>query len=231
MLNLLVAYLDETYLKGKEHALIALVLPAHKIAELEAALDKVVEKAQRQHDLDVELELHGYELSGGTGCWKGLAPRARVRNYQDAVDAIASIEGAAICHGSVDLSTRAPQDAHVWALTIALERVNHCAYWLDQKVIGICDDVGNKVVYQRMYAHSRKQGTPGSSGNRLSSFTDGLHFTPSCYSRPVQAVDLVAYVYRRVMITPHQDPRAHKAMLDMYQALEPLWERGFHRKW
>lgn len=228
---MLVAYLDETYLKNKEHALIALVLPADKIAELEAKLDQVVEKAQRQHDLADDLELHGYELYGGTGCWEGLAPRARLRIYQDAIDAIASIDGAAVCHGSVDLSLRAPKDAHMWALTIALERVSGCAHQQGQKVVGICDDVGNKVVYQRMYAYSRKHGTPGPRENRLVSFTDGLHFTPSCYSRPVQAVDLVAYVYRRTKINPHPDPRAHKAMTDMYKTLDPLWLRGSHRKW
>lgn len=228
---MLVAYLDETYARDKEHALVALVLPADRIGELEAKLDDVVEKAQRQHNCPDEIELHGYELSGGEGKWEGIAPRARVRIYQNAIDEIVSVEGAAVCHGSVNLRTRAPGDAHRWALTIALERINDYAAYNNERVIGICDDVGNKSTYQRMYARARKFGTPGRFGSTLPKFSDGLHFTPSCYSRLVQAVDLVAYVYRRSQFLPFSDARANKAMADMFATMQPLWQRGFHRKW
>lgn len=228
---MLVAYLDETYARDKEHALVALVLPADRIGELEAKLDDVVGKARRQHNCPDEIELHGYELSGGEGKWEGIAPRARVRIYQDAIDAIVSVEGAAVCHGSVDLRVKAPGDAHRWALTFALEQVNDYAAYNDERVIGICDDVGNKSTYQRMYARARKFGTPGRFGSTLPKFSDGLHFTPSCYSRLVQAVDLVAYVYRRSQFLPFSDARANKAMADMFATMQPLWQRGFHRKW
>lgn len=228
---MLVAYLDETYLKGKEHALVSLVLPAEKIAELERKLDAVVEKAQRQHNCPEEIELHGYELSGGEGKWAGIPPRARVRIYQDAIDAIVSVESAAVCHGSVDLANRDPGDAHHWALTIALEQVNAYARKNNERVVGICDDVGNKSTYQRMYAKARKHRTEGMYGSSLPSFVDGLHFTPSCYSRMVQAVDLVAYVYRRSQFVPFDDARANIAMSDMFDAMKPMWELGLHRKW
>lgn len=228
---MLVAYLDETYARDKEHALVALVLPAEKIGELEAKLDAVVEKAQRQHNCPDGIELHGYELSGGVGQWAGIPPRARVRIYQDAINAIVSVDGSAVCHGSVDLLQKAPGDAHRWALTIALEQVNYYAAANNERVIGICDDVGNKSTYQRMYAHARKHGTSGRFGSKLPKFSDGLHFTPSCYSRMVQAVDLVAYVYRRSQFVPFNDERANKAMADMFATMQPIWDRGFHRKW
>lgn len=228
---MLVAYLDETYAKDKEHALVALVLPADKIGELEAKLDAVVEKAQRQHNCPDGIELHGYELSGGEGKWKGIPPRARVRIYQEAIDAIVSVDDVVVCHGSVDLRFRAPGDAHVWALTFALEQVNGYATHNSERVIGICDDVGNKSTYQGMYAHARKHGTGGRYGSTLPKFSDGLHFTPSCYSRLVQAVDLVAYVYRRSQFVPFADERANKAMADMFATMQPIWQRGFHRKW
>lgn len=228
---MLVAYLDETYAKDKEHALVALVLPADKIGELEAKLDAVVEKAQRQHNCPDGIELHGYELSGGEGKWKGIPPRARVRIYQEAIDAIVSVGDVAVCHGSVDLRFRAPGDAHRWALTFALEQVNGYATHNSERVIGICDDVGNKSTYQGMYAHARKHGTGGRYGSTLPKFSDGLHFTPSCYSRLVQAVDLVAYVYRRSQFVPFADERANKAMADMFATMQPIWQRGFHRKW
>lgn len=228
---MLVAYFDETYKEGKEHALVALVLPADQISELEKGLNSVIAKAKRQHDLPEDIELHGYELSGGEGDWSNLAPRARVRIYQEAIEVIASISGAAICHGSVDLQSRSPRDAHRWALTFALECVNGYAHGQGQNVIGICDDVGNKLVYQRMYDYARRYGTEGRYKNTLQSFTDGLHFTPSSYSRPVQAVDLVAYVYRKNVLFPFKDPRAKKAMTGMYDSLKTLWTAGCHRTW
>lgn len=229
--SLLVAYLDETYFKGREHALVALVLPAERIGELEGKLDSIVDKAHRQHNTPEDVELHGYELSGGEGQWEGIPPRARVRIYHDAIESIASIEGAAICHGSVDLEKKAPGDAHRWALTFALEQINDFAASQNRKVIGICDDVGNKSTYQEMYARARRVGTSGRYGSRLPAFSDGLHFTPSRYSRLVQAVDLVAYVYRRSQFLPFRDVRANKAMAEMFSTLGPLWEQGRHRKW
>lgn len=207
------------------------MLPADQISQLEEGLNSVVTKAKRQHDLPDDIELHGYELSGGEGDWSVLAPRARVRIYQEAINVIASISGAVLCRGSVDLRYRSPRDAHMWALTFALECVNAYAHSQRQSVIGICDDVGNKLVYQQMYDYARRYGTQGRYKNTLRSFTDGLHFTPSSYSRPVQAVDLVAYVYRKNVIFPFKDPRASKTMNGMYDTLRPLWAAGSHRTW
>lgn len=207
------------------------MLPADQISVLESGLNKVVEKAKRQHDLPDEIELHGYALSGGEDGWNDLSPRARVRIYHEAIRTIASIPGAAICHGSVDLKSKSPRDAHQWALTFALECVNGCAQRQGQNVIGICDDVGNKLVYQRMYDYARKRGTNGRYKNTLRAFTDGLHFTPSSYSRLVQAVDLVAYVYRKNKILSFPDPRANRAMANMFEELQPLWAEGGHRTW
>lgn len=226
-----VAYFDETYARDTQHAVVALVIPADRLSELERKLDSVARKAHRQHGCDEDIELHGYELSGGEGKWAGLPPRARIRIYQDAINAIASIQGAAICHGAVDLASKTPGDAHLWALTFALEQVDRFVLAENQNVLGICDDVGNKLTYQRMFAISRKHGTVGRNGSRLGTFTDGLHFTPSCYSRQVQAVDLVAYVFRRAVFLPFKDPRAKKTMEGMFATLRPLWDRGRHRKW
>lgn len=229
---MLVAYLDETYLKNVEHALVALVLPVDKIPELESKLDAVVAKAVRQHDgLPESIELHGYELSGGENAWSELEPRARVRIYKEAIEAITSVDGTAFCRGSVNLTLHSPGDAHEWALKIALECVNSVAGRTEERVVGICDDVGNKSVYQNMYAHARRYGTGGLYQNNLDNFTDGLHFTPSCYSRPVQAVDLVSYVYRRTNMTKFRDERAQKVMADFWNAMEPMRLRGAARTW
>src|SRR5699024_6023699 len=189
------AYIDETYEKNIEHSLIALLVPAEQIGPLEKALDAVVSKAVSQHpEVPANAELHGYELNGGSEDWAALkkSPRARIRIYREALAAIAGIEGLAVCRGAVDLKHRAPNDPHKWALTISLERVDAFAQKDDERVIGICDDIGNKLVYQRYFQECRANGTPGYYPKKLESFTDGLHFTPSCFSRPVQAVDMLS---------------------------------------
>ena len=129
------AYFDETYSKKNdenstgEHAIIALVIPADKMSDLESALDGVVAKARKQHpEIPLYAELHAYELNSGVGSWKALKrkPRPRVRIYQDAISAIARIDGLFVCRGSVDLTKRFCEDPHRWALTFALEHVNYC---------------------------------------------------------------------------------------------------------
>lgn len=229
---MLVAYLDETYLKNKEHALIAFVVPANEIHCLETDLNALVAKARKQHDgLPENVELHGYELSGGENDWENIPPRARSRIYKEAIDLITQVDGAFMCRGSVDLATRSPGDAHEWALKIALECVNSASGKRSEKVIGICDDVGNKSVYQSMYAHARVHGTGGRFPQYLENFTDGLHFTPSCHSRLVQAVDLLSYVYRRKKINPFNDPRARNVIDDCWARMLPLIAEGNARTW
>lgn len=228
------AYLDETYRKDREHAVLALVIPAGSVVTLEKLLDGVVCKAHQQHEgVPVGAELHGYELNAGSGDWASLksSPRARVRIFRAAIEAIVSIEGARLCRGSVDLRSRNPADAHEWALTFALERVNASAGSADAHVLGICDDVGNKSVYQNMYADARQNGTGGHYPNKLERFVDGLHFTPSCHSRPVQAVDMLSYVYRKKHIAPPVDPRSKEVYDELWEKVVPLADRGTHRKW
>lgn len=82
-----VAYLDETFEKNREHSVLGLVAPMDRVAKIEENLDRVVAKARRQHSAVPEnAELHGYELSAGSGDWEALTtPRARVRIYSDAI--------------------------------------------------------------------------------------------------------------------------------------------------
>lgn len=67
-----------------------------------------------------------------------------------------------------------------------------------------------------MYITFRRNGTPRDPANKLASFTDGLHFTPSHHSRMVQAIDLISYAYRHNFIQKNIDPRAHKVFKDLW---------------
>ena len=229
---MLIAYFDETYKSNAEHAIVSLVLPVDAVGELEAKLDQIMVKASKEHDgLDFDTELHGYELASNEKSWKGVPIWLRQWVYKKALQEIASIEGAAFCRGSINLATKHPKDEHYWALTIALEQVNSYAAHCNDKVIGICDDVTNKVAYQKMFAGARRNGTNGLYGSKLEHFVDGLHFTPSCFSRMVQAADLLTYVYRRKHIVPYKDERAIKANDMLWGLIQPLEDRRFSRTW
>ena len=229
---MLIAYFDETYKSNAEHAIVALVLPVDAVGKLEAKLDQVMTKASEESEgLQPDTELHGYELAGGEKAWKSVPIRLRHWVYERALQEIASIEDVAFCRGSVNLATKHPKDEHYWALTIALEQVNSYAICCEDRVIGICDDVTNKVAYQKMFAKARRNGTDGWYGSKLESFVDGLHFTPSCFSRMVQAADLLTYVYRRKHILPYKDERAIKANDKLWDLIQPLEDRGCSRTW
>lgn len=236
------AYFDETYSKKNdenstgEHTIIALAIPADKMSDLESALDGVVAKARKQHpEIPLYAELHAYELNSGVGSWKALKgkPRPRVRIYQDAISAIARIDGLFVCRGSVDLTKHFCKDPHQWALTFALEHVNYCVSERKDNVIGICDDIPNKLIYQRYFQQFRTEGTQNrfSPDDKLESFVDALHFSPSKFSRPIQAVDLLAYVYRRVHLEPPKDKRSRTVYDNLWKEIEPLFKRGSSRTW
>lgn len=128
------------------------------------------------------------------------------------------------------MAKRCPKDSHYWALTLALKQVDRYAHSLGEQVIAICDDVGNKDIYQTMYAIARRNGTDGLYKSKLSQFVGVLLFTPSHFSRLVQAADLLPYVYRRKHILAYEDQRAVKVnhrLWEMIQLLDTKGRSGF----
>ncbi|WP_150114467.1 DUF3800 domain-containing protein [Corynebacterium oculi] len=227
-----VAYLDETFHPRKEHSVLALVSPMDQIPLIEENLNAALERISKQHHIPSTVELHGYELSSGTRDWEPLTtPRARTRIYKQAISAITHVPDLAICRGTTSLAEKSPHDPHKWSLTFTLECIDTLMKRKNDRVLAFCDDVQNKSIYQDMYASFRRNGLPDDPTNKLTSFTDGLHFTPSHHSRMVQAIDLISYVYRRNFIQKYTDPRAHKVFENLWKELEPLAQRGYHRTW
>lgn len=208
------------------------MLPADAIGKLEAKLDEIAAEAARKHDrLSDATELHGYEVASGEESWKGVPLRLHMWVYTNALQEIAAIEGAALCRGSINLAKRCPKDSHYWALTLALKQVDRYAHSLGEQVIAICDDVGNKDIYQTMYAIARRNGTDGLYKSKLSQFVGVLLFTPSHFSRLVQAADLLPYVYRRKHILAYEDQRAVKVNHRLWEMIQLLDTKGRSRFW
>lgn len=50
----------------------------------------------------------------------------------------------------------------------------------------------------------------------LDRLLDTVHFAPSHQSRMLQAVDMIAFVYRRFLTVNESDPRAHETMRKLW---------------
>ncbi len=233
---MLLAYIDETYRRGEEFWVSALVCPADSIPVIAAKLDDVVKRAVAKFPvLSKDAELHGYEVDAGSGHWEPLKlmARARVGIYQDAVETIASFDDLAWFQGGIiesKVGWRDSNDPHEWALKFLLERVDKYANSHDQHVLCICDEVQNRDIYRKKLQYYRKYGTGGYKPSMLPRIADTLHFAPSCHSRMVQAVDMVTYVLNR-----HRHPAEHEKTrafyADLWDGLKDLRDRGASHHW
>ncbi|MGW4119851.1 DUF3800 domain-containing protein [Nocardia sp. NPDC004711] len=232
---MLLAYIDETYRRGSQFWVSALVLPGDWIAAVSDAMDAVVARASEKFDgIEKTAELHGYEIDAGTGHWEPLKgqARARVGVYTDAIETIAQFGDLAWFRGGINEKAwwSETQDPHEWALKFLLERINSEAYARGEYVLCICDDVHNRDKYRERLQHYREYGTGGYASSKLGRIVDTLHFAPSCHSRMVQAVDLVTYVLNRHQ-HPAENPRTAAFYQGLWDMLEPLRSRGVSRFW
>ncbi|WP_280265358.1 DUF3800 domain-containing protein [Nocardia wallacei] len=233
---MLLAYIDETYKRGNEFWVSALVCPADSIPAITAALDEVVKRAAGKFPgVSEDAELHGYELDGGSGHWeplKGMA-RARVGVFEDTIDTIAAFDELAWFRAGVierKVVWGSHNNPHEWSLKFLLERIDRYAGGCDQHVLCICDEVQNRDVYRQMLQHYRRYGTGGNKPSKLPQIADTLHFAPSCHSRMVQAVDMVTYVLNRIRHPP-EHPRAAAFYRGLWERLEDVSGRGSSHQW
>lgn len=216
------AYIDETYNKQR-FWVVALVIPAEQAKSIEAGLDQlVIEMANRFDQVSPSAELHGYELSGGSGDWEPLhaMPKARFDLYQRAIELICESPGVYVIRGGVDLTKVGwgeHNDPHDWALRFLVEKIDRT---FTPPVMAICDDVGQKDKYRKSFSAYKRNGTGGNRPCYLESFVDALHYVPSHYSRLVQAVDLVAYAYRRATFEKPRHPRPAAFFASQWERLE-----------
>ncbi|MGN2640954.1 DUF3800 domain-containing protein [Nocardia takedensis] len=235
---MLLAYIDETYKRGNEFWVSALVCPGDAVPAITAALDAVVARAVAKFSvLSEDAELHGYELDAGSGHWAPLKTmaRARVGVYQEAIQTIASFDELAWFRGGMierklGWNETNGGNPHEWALKFLLERVNSHADKAGEPVLCICDEVPNRDIYRRHLQDYRRYGTGGYASSKLSRIADTLHFAPSCHSRMVQAADMVTYVLNRNRHPPTH-PRSKAFYEGLWTTLHDLRYRGASRHW
>lgn len=227
--RMLLGYVDESY-NNSFYYMAALLCSDEHAQDLASTLDAVVAKASRDYaDISPDTELHGYELFHGKANWRSLVEmhRVRIAIYGQVFAAIGSLPVHIIIRG-VDrqrLTARYPAaaDPHSIVLSHLLERIDEHAASLGHRALVIADEVGQHVQSQcrdelRFY---RQSGTYGYRGHRLTQIIDTLHFAPSKASRLVQAVDMVAFLARRILCKEDSDPRAIAANERLWAFIEP----------
>jgi hypothetical protein len=221
----LLAYLDESYSQDWYY-MAALLCDGAGAQAITTALDETIAKAARDHGVAPDAELHGYELFQGEGWWKGVPPRVRIGVYNEAFQAIADHGRAVILRGlhSAGLRQRyaSPDPPHTIVLLHLLERVDDCAKVLNEYALVIADEVGEQAKHRSELAMYRKSGTWGYRARKLTQIVDTLHFAPSSASRLVQAIDLIAFLYRRLETHVEPNAKAKRANDQLWARIEPL---------
>ncbi|MFE5918205.1 DUF3800 domain-containing protein [Streptomyces sp. NPDC056468] len=227
---MLLTYIDESY-DQTNYWIAALVVPEQHVRSLAQALDAVVQKAAASYPVSRDAELHGHAIVQAVDDWAAMANsqgnmiRARIGVYGDALRAIADHEVAIIVRG-VDiqqLKTRYtnPYPPHQVVLSQLLERVQDYAEARDALALVIADEIAEADQHRAAFRDYQEVGTGGYLSSTLPRLVDTIHFAPSKSSRLLQAVDLVAYLHRRLTSRQDTDPRARKANVKLWSYVEP----------
>lgn len=238
------AYLDESH-DPAEYWIAGLIIPAMSAQALEFALDEVVSKAvgqfpqqlAAQADSGKPIELHGHALAQGTDDWVSMHPmlRARLGIYEDALSAIANVDGTAIIRTGVDRKRQRERygekadHPHEWALTFALERTHDVVKGRNGMVLVTCDQTDDPDRHHANLRVFRKFSTGGTMPRRLTTIVDTIHFADSCHSRLVQAADLVSYIAFRTRTDQlyQRSGKAADSAKRLWDIVEPLQSRYY----
>lgn len=206
----------------------ALVIDGPAAVSLTDALDLVAANAAKAFDLEPDIELHGFEIFQRGGRWRNVPPRARVAVFDKVVDAVASRDLRVITRAVDIVGQRArypqPEHPHSVVLQHLLERIDECVRALGDYALVIADEVDGQAKHRADLSRYKVMGTTGYPQRRLTRIVDTLHFAPSHASRLVQAVDIIAFLYRRAFTHVESDERARKAKVAMWERLRPRVE-------
>jgi len=221
---MLLAYVDESY-TDNWFTMAALLVGGPPSVALQEELDRVAKAAAAAYGLSPEVELHGHEIFHAKGAWSDVPPRARVGVFDDVIEAVAAQDVRVIARGLDIVGQQArysqPDPPHTVVLQHLLERVDEYVTSVGEYALVIADEVDAQAKHRADLSTYREVGTLGYRHRKLTRIVDTLHFAPSNASRLVQAVDVIAFLYRRVFTCEETDERSRKAKLAMWGRLVP----------
>jgi hypothetical protein len=221
----LVALIDES---ANQHfyRIAALVVHARWIKEYGLALDDVAARASEAYGTPAAAELHGHSLFQGSDDWTALHPRQRIGIYGDGLAAVARYGEAIFIRGvhrprfRERYARRPDYNEHEAALMFVMENVNAHALRTNSSVRVVADECRFAASIRRSLETFKVDGTWGYRAQPLTHIDD-ITFVSSKDYRPVQGIDLVAYLKTRRASRLDTDPRAIKAN-------RQLWEKIAH---
>ena len=222
--SMLLTYVDESHTRDW-YTMAAMVIDGPAAVSLTEALDRVAANAAKAFDLGPDIELHGFEIFQRGGRWACVPPRARVGVFDDVIDAVASRDLLVITR-AIDIvgqkaRYRTPEHPHSVVLQHLLERIDDCVAYKGDYALVIADEVEGQAKHRADLSRYQCVGTTSDRQRRLTRIVDTLHFAPSHASRLVQAVDIVAFLYRRAFTHVEGDARARRAKVAMWEKLKP----------
>jgi hypothetical protein len=217
----LLCFVDESF-KGDFYGFAAIIADEHATKDLTEKLNKIVRQAAVDFGVPTKSEIHGYPLFHGEDDWKGVGARARVRVFDQVVEAIADAD-VTILLRAVSRSRLLERQAHTnypvdfppeqVCFQHILQRADRVARSAGTHALMIADERGDRERHRERFAMYQTQGTPGVyMQTKLDRLLDTVHFAPSHHSRMIQAADMLAFIYRRVRTVTETDARAEAAM-------------------
>ena len=191
-----------------------------RIGDMVAQMNKLADEAPTTSPL---VEYHGDKLFHGSGAWKGVPPRRRIREYAKALEVLhdidASVAYAAINKGRLS----AGQNPHLLALQFLAEKIERWlrgqADDLNKRALLVADHSHEHDQYafeliQGMQSHGGPIGGSRSLNIRLKRIVDGVYFAHSERNRGIQLADLVAFILNRSERIKRRsgDPRSDAAV-------------------
>lgn len=237
------AFIDESYRRDEGYIVGAIVVSRHQLDNITTSLDHI---ARTNHEIYPEIphgiEFHGQQLFQRSEDWACLRlpngqdrPRLGYSIYRRAVGAVVNSTAPwfiAGVHRPGRIPERYPRDPwspHSIALHYVLERVNEYAETQNERVKVVADVVANQQLHE---AHVELFSTGGRRlgrvPRRLDLIEPGFDWVDSRLHRPLQAIDLLTYIYlRRRWGRDQMHPRAQAELQRLRDTAAPTLLREY----
>lgn len=234
------AYVDESERDDTFYFLGATICTESQRQELTERLDDIMARHSASvRSLTPSTEFHGSTMMrSDTDPWRSVPLRLKFKIFSDALSAVVDtgarmyIEGVDI-HRQVARGYPSVTPARELAFSHLFERINGCCGRNEPQIKVVADQHHTSEISRSNFTSYQMHGTYGYRSSRLRNIHPEIDFVESHLVRPLQAADLVTYLYNRYQTVTETDGRAHKAKAELWSVIEPalIWPRGRARIW
>lgn len=225
---MLLCFVDESN-QGDFFGFAGLIADETATRNITLGLNKVVAQLAVDYGIAPTTELHAHPIFHSKEAWKGVPVRACVGAFHKVFDVILAEDVVILLRWVHETRLLARQASNNYPVNFPpeqvcfqhiLQRAQQVALKQQTYALMIADDRSDRERHRDRFATYQTQGTPGVyMQTTLDRLLDTVHFAPSDRSRMLQAVDMLAFVYRRVRTVTESDPRAAREMQRLWDKL------------